>query len=536
MIRAIRAYEQVEENKKKLHIFSVVADKDGFEYIFPTDKIKFDSSERVDFVMSKIRVDKTFLNAQNYINLSQMKFDDYIFGPSFGTETLEMAVKGERICLDFGDPTSVGEPTASDVALSAKRVAAIYTEFPELTDYYNGVKADPKIVKEAMFRVKMATVGMTNPQFAYDSLAEEPALESPKPVIKISSSHPKVADEGQSDEVQLDEMQSDIEMETPERLQLSSIPDDLRLAIALSHCDEVTPAMKNIRHPCHLVTNSQSPIDPSERQLSDPWTGAIATGRVLFVSPNPGINEDPTKKREDFPTKSWSPQRAGEFFIRRFDQTRDPIISTFKHPTKPDFLTRSLDGRYRGGVRGSHRQQKTLRDVYERAVELLGSDADPQLDYALTEIVHCKSARAFGVPQAATHCLNKWMDRTLEISPANLIVVLGAKSRDWFAVKWLINAPIGFGSSAGYEALGKIGRAKRDIFVENCGGRDRVVIFNAHPTVKGLHLLKDVYGEKVLRLLKEFADGSIEVPGSTQSLHNMLETVSKTAKAAKPKK
>ena len=119
------------------------------------------------------------------------------------------------------------------------------------------------------------------------------------------------------------------------------------------------------------------------------------------------------------------------------------------------------------------------------------------------------------------------MDRTLEISPANLIVVLGAKSRSWFAVRWLMNAPKDFGYSVGYEELTQNARAKRDMFVEKCGERNRVILFNAHPTFKGLRVLKDVYGKKVLGLLQEFAEGSVEVPSSTEELHHMISVLNK---------
>ena len=516
MIRAVRAYERVENYEKRRHIFSVLANDQGFEYVFATDKNLFDSTERVELVFSKVKIDKAFLNVENYLKLAQMRFDDYIFSPSFEIDSFEVALQGERICLDFGHIISFGEPSEDDIAQSDRRVAAINEKYPELAEYYAGRDANPGTVRQGLFAVMMATVGMTNPQFAYQSLTLKPALESPNAGARVSNQNSN--DANQSPQFNMDER---------EMIPISLVPDDLKLAIEISHCDEIPLAIKKFRHPCHLVASSQNPGEPGGRQLADAWSGGIATGRVLFISPSPAINEDPSKKREDFPTKSWSLERAGEYFTHKFDQSRQPIISTFRHPTKPDFLTRSLDGRYRGGVGGSHRQQKSALGIHERAVELLGDYADPQLDYAVTDIVHCKSTKGVGALQASTHCLNKWMDRTLEISPANLIVVLGAKSRSWFAVRWLMNAPKDFGYSVGYEELTQNARAKRDMFVEKCGERNRVILFNAHPTFKGLRVLKDVYGKKVLGLLQELADGSVEVPSSTQELHHMISVLNK---------
>ncbi len=517
MIRAVRAYERVENYENRRHIFSVLADDNSFEYIFATDKNIFDSTQRVELVFSKVKIDRAFLNVENYLKLAQMKFDDYIFSPSFEVESFEIAAKGERICLDFGHSISFGEPTEADEAKSEWRVATINEKYPELKEYYAGRDANPEIVREGLFAVSMATIGMTNPQFAYQSASQRPALEySGARAGTVSSNFSTPQDRT-----------SHFDMGEREMIPISLVADDLKLAIEISHCDEIPLALKKFRHPCHLVASSQNPAEPGGRQLADAWSGGLATGRVLFISPSAAINEDPSKKREDFPTQSWSLERAGEYFTHKFDQSRQPIICTFRHPTKPDFLTRSLDGRYRGGVGGSHRQQKSALGIHERAVELLGDHADPQLDYAVTDIVHCKSTKGAGALQASTHCLNKWMDRTLELSPANLIVVLGAKSRSWFALRWLMNAPKDFGYSVGYEELSPIARAKRDMFVEKCGDRNRVVLFNGHPTFKGLRVLQDVYGKKVLGLLQEFADGSVEVPSSTQELHHMIKVLNK---------
>jgi hypothetical protein len=43
--------------------------------------------------------------------------------------------------------------------------------------------------------------------------------------------------------------------------------------------------------------------DAQMRQRPEPWIGNIETARVLFLSSNPGLSDDPNiAEREDFPT------------------------------------------------------------------------------------------------------------------------------------------------------------------------------------------------------------------------------------------
>ncbi|MCF3607522.1 hypothetical protein L2E81_13290 [Planktothrix agardhii 1033] len=46
--------------------------------------------------------------------------------------------------------------------------------------------------------------------------------------------------------------------------------------------------------------------------------------------------------------------------------------------------------------------------VRKRAIELLQRDVIPGFDYALTEIVHCKSHHEIGVEQAQEQCVQAY--------------------------------------------------------------------------------------------------------------------------------
>jgi hypothetical protein len=51
-----------------------------------------------------------------------------------------------------------------------------------------------------------------------------------------------------------------------------------------------------------------------------------------------------------------------------------------------------------------------------RASELLGREAQPGIDHALTEVVHCGSQHEIGVVAAASECVPRYLDRVMRNS------------------------------------------------------------------------------------------------------------------------
>lgn len=64
--------------------------------------------------------------------------------------------------------------------------------------------------------------------------------------------------------------------------------------------------------------------------------------------------------------------------------------------------------------------------VRKQASRLLGRQAVPGVDYAMTEVVHCKSAGEKGVADAVRACSDRCLDRILGLSHARVVVALGA--------------------------------------------------------------------------------------------------------------
>jgi hypothetical protein len=163
-------------------------------------------------------------------------------------------------------------------------------------------------------------------------------------------------------------------------------------------------------NPCHPIVNSQG-HQPEQFQVPEPWSGQIERAPILFLSSNPSIGDE-----EVYPTWAWSDSDVHDYFNHRFGGGHQNwIIDGTKSLKK--------DGEYSHAVR-------FWAAVRQRAIELLpGKDVKPGIDYALTEIVHCKSKGEIGVKEAQSQCVETYLMRILELSAAKVIVVLGSNAK-----------------------------------------------------------------------------------------------------------
>lgn len=306
------------------------------------------------------------------------------------------------------------------------------------------------------------------------------------------------------------------------RVTLSSLDTELSLAGEVCDCPQIREALESRGHPCRRVVATQG-LSAESRQRPEPWFGALGTARVLFISSNPSINEAEDKTGEIFPTSAWDRDDAARFFVNRISDSSDTWV-TFKHPTEPDFLTKCHDGEFRSGVNNPKQPQPTWRNTHIRAQELLGEMASPLTDYAITEVVHCKSRMGEGVDSAAKHCSELWMPRLLALTEAPVVILLGRHVRDNFALP-ILRAPSNFGRGEGYSSLTPMERCIRDTFVSAYGGRKRVFIFNWHPTAMKLRTLTKVYGSESVRFLGRISLGQVPVPASSAELHSQFAKV-----------
>jgi hypothetical protein len=178
----------------------------------------------------------------------------------------------------------------------------------------------------------------------------------------------------------------------------------------------------------------QATSDWSEHHLPEPWNGALESAPLLFISSNPAI--DP---RERYPTPTWKDEERIDFFRQRFSGGRERWTSEFRTLLK--------DGSYDVAPRAG----KYWREIHNRAVELFGAGARPGIDYALTEVVHCKSGKNEGVEEARLECGSRYLDRVLEASPARVIILIGTHAWRVFSDRY--GAPSVFGGVTSALAL-----------------------------------------------------------------------------------
>lgn len=240
--------------------------------------------------------------------------------------------------------------------------------------------------------------------------------------------------------------------------------EEARLALSVARCPQVPLARANPDHDCHTIVTLQ-PEDPATWQVPEPWAGNLTGGQIIFISSNPSINE-----AEEYPRGDWPDEKIADFVTHRFSHGW----------VSPDDRVLLRDGTYH-----PDRVQYWLR-IRQRAEELLGRPADPAVDYAMTEVVHCKSRRERGVARAATLCASLHLKRIIAASPAALVVVVGSKARDELRPLW--DLPEDFGSR---ETLGVHEWANLiPLALGRSGGR--VIAYLPHPT--GMEPLRDFAG------------------------------------------
>jgi uracil-DNA glycosylase family 4 len=159
-------------------------------------------------------------------------------------------------------------------------------------------------------------------------------------------------------------------------------------------------------------------------QFAEPWNGDIENAKILFVSSNPAIDFD-----EYFPTYdienetfvgNWNEEEIKNFFYKRFtyfSNKRNNAKLTFKKVVKNES--------------GTPKTVKYWTNLNARAKELIGRKAKLNNDFAITEIVHCKSKSEVDIDDKCLEsCSNNYLKEIISLSNAKLIVAVGKKAKE----------------------------------------------------------------------------------------------------------
>jgi hypothetical protein len=234
-------------------------------------------------------------------------------------------------------------------------------------------------------------------------------------------------------------------------------------------------------HACGPVVRHQWPDQVSveerrerwrrEHHLPEPWVGRIDLAPVLFVSSNPNLSSTRPVERpvieEPQPLRELASHTLAEHASLRYPfrapkatWDNDAVIDRYENAFEVWMEPSGTRARVPEGAR---RARKT---PFWRVVRLLAQElyrdrtVEPGADYALTEVVHCKSKREAGVADALRPCVERYLERVLAAAVADVVIVLGAQARSAFEL-------IAPGCSTGQTS-------------DLCG-KDRTLAFAPHP-------------------------------------------------------
>lgn len=221
-------------------------------------------------------------------------------------------------------------------------------------------------------------------------------------------------------------------------------------------------------HPCKTIIKSQE-RDYENFQLPEPWNGDLENCKILFISSNPSFNKD-----EYYPLRDWGKSVISDFFINRFRKkdgdkkiwVKDellPLLNPEEHQIGKKYV------RFWAAVRS------IARVILDTKSTTAGKD------YALTEIVHCKSIGEKGVHEAMETCVDKYLDRIIKITKAKIIICLGEKASNTIKNRYQI------------ETTGK--------FFEN-PTVDKVFLFLPHPNAHVERKLNKILTQDELEKVK----------------------------------
>ena len=177
-----------------------------------------------------------------------------------------------------------------------------------------------------------------------------------------------------------------------------------------------------------------------EHHVPVPWVGHLESAPILFISSNPNLSARDIRKAEK--VKILEPEPLPELREKRVEDhpsLRKPFRAA-KWYWEPDEMIDLHEDNFEVWVKddgvtplsgSSGRRPKVpyWEFAHDQSQHLIcGRPVRPGHDYALTEVVHCKSAAEHGVKSALEPCVDRYLGAVVGHSPARVVVVVGEKA------------------------------------------------------------------------------------------------------------
>ena len=241
-----------------------------------------------------------------------------------------------------------------------------------------------------------------------------------------------------------------------------------KLLEEITNCEIIQKTLtENCKSDCEKIIKSQKSNTYKNFQLPEPWNGDIENCKILFLSSNPSFNQDEKYPLGD--SDYWTKSDVSDFFINRFSPDKDYVKNEL-------YTLQSAGGYSKNWVRFWAAVRNIARVILDTKSTVAGKD------YAMTEIVHCKSRDEEGVQDAMDTCANKFLDKIIKISKAKIIICLGKKTADVVKRRYEIETT--------------------EMFFEN-SAMDKVFLFLPHPNAREERNLNKILTHDELENLKD---------------------------------
>lgn len=219
---------------------------------------------------------------------------------------------------------------------------------------------------------------------------------------------------------------------------------------------------------CRVIYDKQLQAD---KHLPEPWNGDIENSPILFISSNPSINVN-----ERYPLFKWEDEEIIDFFKNRFSN-EGKYVRDYKYPR---ILSEDLNTFVY--------EKNWVRNwswVRKRSEELLERTSIPGKDYTLMEIVRCKSEGEKGVTEAMKKCADNYLEKTLQLSKAKVIIAVGSIAEKKLSKRYNLN----------FEPM--------TIIEREIEGRNRIIFASPHSNARGKRTMSAILNEESLNAVRD---------------------------------
>lgn len=175
---------------------------------------------------------------------------------------------------------------------------------------------------------------------------------------------------------------------------------------------------------CNALYNSQQCASIADFQIPEPWNGDIENVPILFVGLNPGFLDVELYPKLGNPywlqaNGGFDEAKVEDFFEHRFNSRHQYVKYPNRTKIAPEEYKRLRGRTFWGYV-------KSIAD------KILNRESNPGVDFAITEIVHCKSKDISCIhSKCYDKCFDQHFNNILSIAQnLQYIVVLGSPTRD----------------------------------------------------------------------------------------------------------